>query len=98
MYENLKSKKHNELSIRSMKKYTAENFVILLKEVDFPNYQTYSCVNEAYLDFITKLSNTIDSLCPSKKVRIKGNTKAWFDSEVISLIKKRDDSVGDYYR
>ena len=29
-----------------------------------------------------------------KKIRIKGNTKAWFDSEVISIINKRD----DYYK
>ena len=26
-----------------------------------------------------------------KKIKIKGNTKAWFDSEVISKINKRDD-------
>ena len=25
-----------------------------------------------------------------KKIRIKGNTKPWFDSEVISLVNKRD--------
>ena len=36
----------------------------------------------------------IDTLCPSKKIRIKGNTKAWFDSEVISIINKCD----DYYK
>ena len=29
-------------------------------------------------------------MCPSKKVRIKGNTKPWFDSEVISIVTKRD--------
>ena len=36
----------------------------------------------------------IDTLCPPKKNRIKGNTKAWFDSEVISIVNKRD----DYYK
>ena len=36
----------------------------------------------------------IDTLCPSQKLRIKGNTKTWFDSEVISIINKRD----DYYK
>ena len=36
----------------------------------------------------------IDTLCPSKKIRLKGNTKTWFDSEVISLINKCD----DYYK
>ena len=44
----------------------------------------------AYLDFIIKLIDVIDSLCPSKKIRIKGNTMHWFDSEVISIVNKRD--------
>ena len=85
-----KSNKHNEINIRSMKNYTAKNFVEHLTKIDFPNYKTYFCVNMAYLDFITKLIDVIDSLCPSEKVRIKGNTKPWFDSEVISIINKRE--------
>ena len=44
----------------------------------------------AYLDFVTKIVGVIDSYCPSKRVRIKGNTKPWFDSEVISLVNKCD--------
>ena len=86
----LKSNKHNELNIHSMKNYTAEGFVELLKKIDFPNYETYACVNMAYLDFVTKIVDFIDSYCPSKRVRIKGNTKPWFDSEVISLVNKRN--------
>ena len=77
-----------------MKNYTAENFIELLNKIDFSNYQTFSCVNKAYLDFITKLITAIDTLCSSKKIKINGNTKAWFDSEVISIINKRD----DYYK
>ena len=82
-----KSNKLNELNIRSMKNYTAESFVEHLKKIDFPNYKTYSWVNMAYLNFITKLIDVIDSLCPSKKIRIKGNTKPSFDSEVISMVR-----------
>ena len=73
-----------------MKNYTAEGFVELLKKIDFPNYETYACVNMAYLDFVAKIVDVIDSYCPSKRVRIKGNTKPWFDSEIISLFNKRD--------
>ena len=70
-----KSNKHNELNIRSMKNYTIKNFVEHLKKSDFPNYKTYSFVDMTYLDFVTKLMDVIDSLCPSEKIRIKGNTK-----------------------
>ena len=87
----LKSDKHNELNIRTMKNFTAEDFFELLNKIDFSNYQTFSCVNKTYLDFITKLITAIDTLCPSEKIRIKGNKKAWFDSEVISISNKRDD-------
>ena len=75
----LKSNKHNELNIHSMKSYTAEGFVELLKKIDFPNYETHACVNMAYLDFATKIVDVIDSYCPSKRVRIKSNKKPWFD-------------------
>ena len=85
----LESKKHNKLNICTMKNYIAENFIELLNKIDFSSYQTFSCENKVYLDFITKLLTVIDTLCPSKKIRINGNTKAWFDSEVIALINKR---------
>ena len=73
-----------------MKNYTIKNFVEHLKKSDFPNYKTYSFVDMTYLDFVTKLMDVIDSLCPSEKIRIKGNTKPQCDSEVISIVKKRD--------
>ena len=58
----LKSNKHNELNIRTMKNYTAEDFIELLNKIDFSNYQTFSCVNKAHLDFITKLTTVINTL------------------------------------
>ena len=39
---------------------------------------------------MSKIADVIDSYCPSKRVRIKGNTKSCFDSEVISLVNERD--------
>ena len=86
----LESNKHNEVNICTMKNYTARNFIELLNKIDFTNYQTFSCVNKAYLDFIIKLITAIDTLCPSEKIRIK----AWFDSDAIPIINKQD----DYYK
>ena len=31
-----------------------------------------------------------DLLCPSKKLRLKANSKRWIDSEIISTIRSRD--------
>ena len=41
--------------------------------------------NKAYQEFIFKLSEMIDLLCPSKKLRLKANSK---DSETTSVIRK----------
>ena len=48
----LKLNKHNDISIRSMKNYTKENFLQLLRKIDFPDYTTFTCLNKAYQDFI----------------------------------------------
>ena len=53
-----------------MKNYAAENFIELLNKIDFSNYQTFSCVDKAYLNFITKLITAIDSLCHSNKIEL----------------------------
>ena len=42
----LKSNKHNELNIHTMKNYTVENFIELFNKIDFSNYQTFSCVKK----------------------------------------------------
>ena len=62
----LKPNKHNDVSVRSMKNCTKEKFLELLRKTDFSNYTTFSCLNEAYQDFIFKLIEVIDLLCPSK--------------------------------
>ena len=71
-----------DISVRSMKNYTKEKFLELLRKTDFPN--------KAYQDFIFKLSEVTDLLYPSKKLRLKTNSKPWIDSETISAICRMD--------
>ena len=73
-----------------MKKYTEEKYIQALKDVNFPDYTNSNSVDEAYDDFIGKLTGVIDQLAPIKKVRIKGNTQEWFDDEIHTAIKNRD--------
>ena len=56
----------------------------------FPDYTTFTCLNKVYQDFIFKLSEVIDLLCLSKKLRLKANLKPWIDSETISVIHRRN--------
>ena len=73
-----------------MKNYTKEKVLELLRKTDFPDHTTFTCLNKAYQDFLFKLSEVTDLLCPSKKLRLKANSKPWIDSETISAIRRRD--------
>ena len=58
----LNPNKHNNIFVRSMKNYTKENFLELIRKTDFPDYTTFTCLNKAYQDFSFKLSEVIDLL------------------------------------
>ena len=81
-----------------MKNYTKAKFLELLRKTDFPGYTTFTCLNKAYQGFISKLSEVIDLLCPSKKLGSKDNSKPWIDPETISAIRRRDKLFKKYKR
>ena len=62
-----KSHKHNEIFISSLKRYSAEKFLEITREIVFPSYLTYNCVNDAYSDFIYRFVEAINFIAPSKK-------------------------------
>ena len=65
------------MSIRSIKNYTKAKLLELLRKTDLPDYTTFTCLKKAYQDFIFKLREVIDLLCPSKKFRLKANSTPW---------------------
>ena len=81
---------HNQIQVRSLKKYSAEIFTNALKTVQFPNYNIFSNVNVAYSDLLNKISDTIDRVAPRKEISIKNNTQEWFDNEIVEAIKIRE--------
>ena len=85
-----KSHKHNEIFVRSLKRYSAEKFLEILREIVFPNYLTYTCVNDAYSGFIYMFAKAINFIAPSKKIRVNANSKLWFDNKIVSAIPRRN--------
>jgi hypothetical protein len=73
--QSLKTGRHSNITIRSLKKYTKEIFIQCLNEIKFPNYGEFVCINEAYKDFSEKLMTIIDKVAPFKEIRLKGNSK-----------------------
>ena len=81
---------HNQIQVRSLKKYSAEIFTNALKTVQFPNYNIFSNVNVANSDLLNKILDTIDNIAPIKEIRIKNDTQEWFDNQVAETIKTRE--------
>ena len=73
-----------------MKNYTKELFIQKLNEIQFPDYSILENVNEAYSDFVSKFMTAIDSICPLRQVRVKTNTKPWFDGNILEAIRVRE--------
>ena len=62
----------------------------ILREIIFPSYLTYTCVNDAYSDFIYRFVDAINFIAPLKKIRVKANSKPSFDNQIVSAIHRRD--------
>ena len=89
-HQNIKTGQHNTIKMRSMKNYTKELFIQKLGEVEFPDYSNFENVNAAYADLSSKFMSVIDNIAPLKQIRLKTNTKPWFDGEILERILVRD--------
>ena len=78
-----------------MKNYT-KSLLELLRKTYFPDYTIFTCLNKTFQEFIIKLSEVTDLLCPSKKLRLKASSKPWINSETISVIRRRDKRFKKY--
>jgi hypothetical protein len=83
-------KKHNTVSMRSLKKYSVEEFEKRLNEVDWTQIYDIVNVDEAWTKFKNLLITVIDSIAPVKQVRIKQRSEPWLTSSILLLIKERD--------
>ena len=81
-----KFNRHNNVFLRSLKHYTVNVFVEKLQNVNFSNYERFSCVDAACTGFLNKLMKFVNEIAPSKEIRIKNNTQEWFDREIAELI------------
>ena len=63
----IKRGSHKQIQFRSFKHYTVDLFEQEWLKLNFPNYQNYNEINEAYNDFIQKIMNVIDKVAPIKE-------------------------------
>ena len=56
----------------------------------FPDYSNHTCVNHSYQDFVTKALSAVDSVSSIRTLRMKSNTKPWFDIDVLYTVQNGD--------
>ena len=71
----IKRGSHKQTKFRSFKHYTVDLFEQELSKLNFPNYQNFNDINEAYNDFIQKIMNLIDKVAPLKERQVKQNSQ-----------------------
>ena len=77
---------HKYLNFCSLKKYTADHYKEALKQVDFPNYENFNDVNEAYSNSFQKLTTVIDKIARYRRKRLQENIQKWFNGEVLEKL------------
>ena len=70
----VKTSNHKQISFRSLKNYSMENFERELKNIAFPNYKKFSDVNSAYRDQVNKITQAINNPAPYKTIRVKNQS------------------------
>ena len=57
------------------------------RQIVFPNFLTYAGVNDAYSDFIHRFVGAINFIAQVKRIRVKANSKLWFDNQIVTAVK-----------
>jgi len=85
-----KYNKHKTIKIRSFKNYDKDTYLKKLNEINLPDLNMSSDLDEIYNSFINQLSEIIDDVAPLREIRVKNNTPDWFDGEIMDEIKNRN--------
>ena len=89
---------HKQIKCRSSKKYTPEKLVEELKSSNFPNYENYKDINDAYSNFISLFSAAINKVAPLREIRVKNRTHDWFDRDISNAIEARNEKLKTFKR
>ena len=81
---------HKQISFRSFKNYSVDEYEKALGKVTFPNYEKYHNINKAYNDFFQKMIEVVNYIALLKTARIKNTTNEWFDGEIAEKLSIRD--------
>ena len=77
-----KYNKHKKITFHSLENYSDDVYKEALEKVLIPNYDSVDNLDLAYRDFTSGLASVINAVAPVETVRIKNNTREWFDGKI----------------
>ena len=77
---------HKQISFRSFKNYSVDEYEIALGKVTFLKYESYQNINKAYNNFFQKLIEVVNNIISLKTTRIKNTSNEWFDREIAEKL------------
>ena len=81
----VKTGKHETTSITSYKHYFNESFLERFKKN--LDYSTLNFIDAAFTNLTFALQDIVNEIAPVKDIRVKGNSKPWFDSNIMEVIR-----------
>ena len=81
---------HNTVTIRSMKKYSVEEYTNLLENTDWSPVLNSICPESAWSHFRDIFMPILDKVAPFKTIRIKQRTEPWMTPQILEKISVRD--------
>ena len=75
-----------EISFKSMKNNSDDIFADKLRLIKFLGYSNHTSVNDVYQYFVTKFLSAVDSVSSIRTLRVKSNTKLFFNIDVSNAI------------
>jgi len=86
---------HNTLNVRSLKHYSKDFFCERLSAVNwFPVINCHD-IDKAWLNFKTLFLGVLDTIAPSKTIRVQQRSEPWFTGEILNAINLRDKALTD---
>lgn len=82
--------KHKTVVIRSLKNYNVETFIHKLKLCDWSSMFMASSVEDSWLHFKDLFLSVLNSVAPTKEVRLKQRSEPWLNAHILELISIRD--------
>ena len=74
---------HNYVTIRSMKNYNVEKFIVSLVQAEWSTVFTAITVNEAWENVLITFLKCPDNIAPVKQIRLKQRTEPWLTAEIL---------------